>query len=256
MSAYIQFGSGKLFINPNAGNLAANPTPLKCLTIQDVSVDIAGDIKELKGSSQFPDDVAVADKKGTGKFSVGRKDLTMFNQIFFADVTVSGGISVVADEPHSIPATTPFTILIAPPNTGTFSTDLGVINATTGRALERVPSSPATGEYSVNETTGTYTLAAADEGIALTISYSYTTTTGATYQVNNQQLGYGPQVEMFLVDTYQPVSGLYSVIHLYAAKVSKISIGNKRVDYSMPEVDFSYFQNAGGRVIDMYSNVG
>jgi hypothetical protein len=255
MSAYIQFGSGKLFCNANSGNLAANPTPLKALSIQDVSIDISGDIKELKGASQFPDDVAVGDKKGTGKFSIGRKDLSMFNQIFFADVSVTGGVSVVADEPHTIPAT-PFTILIAPPSSGVFTTDLGVIYAATGRALTKVSASPATGQYSVNASTGTYTLASADEGLAITVSYSYTTTTGATYQVNNQSLGYGPQIEMFLVDTYQPVSGLYSVIHLYAAKVNKISIGNKRVDYSMPEVDFSYFQNAAGRVIDLYSNVG
>lgn len=256
MSAYIQFGSGRLFLNPNAGNLALNPTPLKALTIQDVSVDISGDIKELKGSSQFPDDVATGDKKGSGKFSMGRKDLSMFNQIFFADTVSTGGISVVADEPHSVPALTTFTITIAPPNTGVFTTDLGVVNALTGRAYEKVATGPVTGEYSVNVSTGVYTFAAADAGFAVTISYSYTTTTGATYQVNNQNLGYGPQIEMYLVDTYQPVSGLYSVIHLYAAKVSKISIGNKRADYSMPEVDFSYFQNAAGRVIDMYSNVG
>jgi hypothetical protein len=180
----------------------------------------------------------------------------MFNQIFFADVSTTGGVTVAADEPHSIPAGTPFTILIAPPSTGTFSTDLGVFNATTGLPYTRVASTPATGQYSVNQSNGTYTFAAADEGLAITISYSYTTTTGATYQVNNQNLGYGPQIEMFLVETYKPVSGLYSVIHLYAAKVNKISIGNKRVDYSMPEVDFSYFQNAAGRVIDLYSNVG
>jgi hypothetical protein len=257
MSAYIQFGSGKLFLNPNAGNLAVNPTPLKALTIQDVSIDISGDIKELKGASQFPDDVAVGDKKGTGKFSIGRKDLSMFNQIFFADISAAGGVSVSPDEAHSIPATTPFTITMAPPDTSVFANDLGVNYAGTGKAFTKVASGPTVGQYSVVIATGVYTFAAADEGVAVTISYSFTlSAAGATYQVNNQVLGWGPQVEMFLVDTYQPVSGIFSVIHLYAAKVSKVSIGNKRVDYSMPEVDFSYFQSASGRVIDLYSNVG
>src|SRR6185437_12142937 len=95
MSSYIQFVSGRLYLNPNAGNLPTNPTPVQGMTIQDVQVDISGEVKELKGASQFPDDVAAGDKKGSGKFSVGRKDLQMFNNIFFADVVSAGGVSVV-----------------------------------------------------------------------------------------------------------------------------------------------------------------
>jgi hypothetical protein len=253
MSAYLQFGSGRLYVNPNAGNLATNPTPLQGLTIQDVSIDISGDIKELKGASQFPDDTAVADKKGSGKFSIGRKDLTMFNQIFFADTVATGGTSVSPNEAHNVPASTPFTVTVTPPSTGTFETDLGVVYQATGKELQKLTTgTPTTGQYTVSA--GVYTFASADTGLAVLISYSYTlTATGALYQVNNQLLGYGPQCEFFLVDQYQPVSGVYNVIHLYAAKVNKITIGNKRADYSIPEVDFMFFQSASGRVIDMYS---
>lgn len=258
MSSYIQFGSGRLFLNATGGNLPANPTPMQALTIQDVQIDIAGDLKELKGASQFPDDVATGDKKGTGKFAVGRKDLQLFNQIFSADIVATGGTSVY---PNFSAVPTSNAVTITPPGSGTFETDLGVTYAGSGLALVKVASTPAVGQYSVSA--GVYTFAAGDAAAAagVVISYAYTLTTGNTYQINNQPLGYGPQVEMFLVDTYQPKNvgtssapiWEYNVIHLYAAKINKITLGNKRADYSIPEVDFAYFQNSAGKVIEMFS---
>ena len=258
MSAYIQIGSGRLYVRPTAGNLAVNPTPLQGFTVQDVSVDISGDIKELRGQNQFADDTATTDKKLTGKFGIGRKDLTMFNQIFFADTISTTGQSVSPNEPHTVPAMTAYTITVTPPASGTFQFDLGVYYTGTGIELIKVASSPALGQYSVNESTGIYTFAAADASADVTISYSYTMTThGATYQVNNQTIGYGPQIEVWIVDTYQSlvVSGanVYNVIRVYSAKVNKITIGNKRADYSIPEVDWAGFASASGRVLDMYS---
>ncbi len=259
MSNYIQFGSGRLFLVPTAANLPLNPTPAQVLTIQDVSIDISGEIKELKGASQFPDDTAVADKKGTGKFATGRKDLQLLNQIFNADTTYVGGTSVSPNEVHT-PVTS--TVTVVPPITGTFATDLGVTYLGSGKALVKVAATPAVGQYTVSA--GVYTFAVSDAAATagVVISYSYTvSSTGLTYQINNQVLGYGPQCEFFLVDQYQPVnSGTasapvfeYNVIHLFAVKVNKITIGNKRADYSMPEVDFSYFQNAQGKVMEMYA---
>lgn len=257
MAAYIQIGSGNLYVRPTAGNLAANPTPLQGFTVQDVSVDIAGDIKELRGQNQFPDDTATVDKKLTGKFGIGRKDLTMFNQIFSADTISTTGQSVVPNFAASIPAT-PFTVTITPPASGVFQFDLGVFFSATSIELIKVASAPVTGQYAVNEGTGVYTFAAADTLLGVSISYSYTVTTqGATYQVNNQTIGYGPQIEVWIVDTYQSktVSArqIYNVIRIYAAKVNKITIGNKRGDYSIPEVDWAGFASSSGRVLDMYS---
>lgn len=258
MSSYIQFGSGRLYVNPNAGNLAVNPTAVQGFTIQDVQIDISGEVKELKGASQFPDDVAAGDKKGTGKFGVGRKDLNMFNQIFFADIVETGGTSVV---PNFSAVPTSSAVTVTPPASGTFAADLGVQYAGSGISLTKVAATPTAGQYTV--ASGVYTFASGDTAATagVVISYSYTLTAGTTYQVNNQALGYGPQVEVYLVDTYQPKnSGTatapvyeYNVIHLYAAKVTKITIGNKRADYSIPEVDFSYFQAANGRVMDLYA---
>lgn len=258
MSSYIQFGSGKVFLVPTGGNLPSNPTAVQALTVQDVQIDIAGDLKELKGSSQFPDDVATGDKKGTGKFATGRKDLNMFNQIFSADIVVTGGTSVSPNESH-VPTSNAVTV--TPPGSGTFAEDLGVTYAGSGLALVKVAATPAVGQYTVSA--GVYTFAAGDAAAAagVIISYSYTLTGGTTYQINNQALGYGPQCELYLVDTYQPKNvgtasapvWEYNVIHLYAVKINKITIGNKRADYSIPEVDFGYFQNSAGKVMEMFS---
>ena len=257
MSAYIQIGSGRLFTRSTAGNLAVNPTPLQGFTVQDVSVDIDGTIKELRGQNQFPDDTATTDKKLAGKFGIGRKDLTMFNQIFFADVISTTGQSVSPNEDHTIPAT-PYQVTVTPPASGTFQFDLGVYYSGTGVELISVASGPTTGQYSVNTSTGVYTFAAADTTLGVTISYSYTLTGhGAVYQVNNQTIGYGPQIEVWIVDTYQSLTvssaQVYNVIRIYAAKVNKITIGNKRADYSIPEVDWMGFASSSGRVLDMYS---
>jgi len=144
------------------------------MTIQDAELDITGTIELLKGSYQFPDDAAVTDKKGTGKLTMGRKDLGMLNQIFFADISATGGNSVAPAEKHTI-AATPTTI--APPGTGTFYADLGVTLASNVNvAFTKVTGTAAANQYSV--TAGAYTFASADTGKDVLISYAYTTTSG------------------------------------------------------------------------------
>jgi hypothetical protein len=244
-----QFGSGRLFVNPIGGNLAANPTPQGVLTVQDISVDISVTLKELVGLNQYPDDIAPGEKKVSGKFSFGRNDLQLFNNIFFADTRSTGIKNIVPDEgPTAIP-TTPFQITVT--GSATFATDLGVINASTGAPMQRVASSPATGQYSV--ASGIYTFATADVGILVKISYVKTVAaSGATVQINNQIMGYGPIFELWLAETYQAVGGNNNGLHLYACRVSKFTQNLKNNDYMKPEIDFSAFANAAGQVGELF----
>src|ERR1700744_355512 len=115
---YIQFGSGLLFLNPNAGNLATDPTPVRPFTLQDVKFEQKGKIESLKGQYQYPDDTATGDKDGTFEFSMGRKDYFLLNQIFNADVVAAGGTSVALSPATAIPAT-PFHITPTIPGSGT-----------------------------------------------------------------------------------------------------------------------------------------
>jgi len=244
-----QFGIGALYINPVGGNLASNPTPYQMLTIQDVSVDIGQDLKELVGQYRFADDVAPGQMKITGKFTVGRIDIGMFNQLFFASTEIIGVKNIVSDEVHSIPAVTPFTVTVT--NSITFTTDLGVRYSSNGVALIRVASSPTTGQYSVSA--GVYTFAAADTGLGILISYVATVSaSGNTVQINQQLLGYGPVFELWLAESYQAVAGVNNGIHLFTCRASKLNRDLKNIDYEKPEIDFSAFANAAGQVAEFF----
>jgi hypothetical protein len=249
-----------LYLRPNAGNLAASPTPVKPFTIQDVKLGMKGKIEMLRGQNQYPDDTATGDKDGTFEFSMGRKDYFLLNQIFNADTVTVGGTSVALDSNVTILATLTPTY----PASGTFAEDLGVTwfkpGATTPIQMPLGSSTPAAGSY--YQTGGAYSFNAADvtTGGTVTIACSYTQTTiGSTFQVNNQGQGFGPAFEAFIVDQYQPVMSssipIYSAIRLYAAKISDVEMDNKRSGYATCSLKGSYYASANGRVIDLYSNV-
>lgn len=251
--SYIQLGSGLLILNPIGGNLATNPTAVKPVTLQDIKIEIKGTIKELMGQYQFPDDTGTVDKKGTFEFSMGRKDYFLLNQVFNADTVVVGGTTVAYNEAHSVPGSVAYTVTITPPSSGTFVEDLSVYYAT-GAQLQKVASgSEAAGKYSVNASTGVYTFASADASASVLISYAYSlSAAGATYQVNNQVQGYGPSFEAFILDSYQ--SG--GCTRLAQAKISDVSLNNKRADYAMVDLKGSFFASSTGRVMDLYSTNG
>lgn len=251
-STQFQFSTGVLWVTPVGGNQSANPTPQQIGTLQDASCDFSGDVKTLVGANQYPDDVAVGEKKVSGKFSYGRIDPQMLNQVFFADTVASGTTNNQWNEARSVPAASPFTITITPPDSGTFSSDLGVIyasGANAGVRFQKVASGPTVGQYSV--TAGVYTFSTTDADAAVWISYQYTVTTGQTFQINNQPMGYGPVVSLDFLWGYK--SGYQGVpnalgIHLYAARINKLSLAAKNTDYTKPEMDFMAFANAAGQV--------
>jgi hypothetical protein len=69
------FGAGALWGTPLTdafGAAIANPTPLLFGVLQDVSVDISADVKELYGQNSFPEAVARGKTKIAGKAKFGR----------------------------------------------------------------------------------------------------------------------------------------------------------------------------------------
>jgi hypothetical protein len=172
----LQFGSGVLWGIPTIGNLAANVTPQRFGTLQDVSVDISQKLVELMGANKGPDDVAPSDMKVTGKAGIGKLDINIYNHLFFANSVTTSATGFVPDEPHAVPATSAYTITVA--GSATFSKDLGVLyqatvaNGWNSTPLTRIPGgTPSLGEYTVSA--GVYTFAAADASAAVLISYNY-----------------------------------------------------------------------------------
>jgi hypothetical protein len=252
-----QLGAGRIFANPLGGNRAANPTPQFFGTCQDFSIEIDQKLEELRGVSQFPDDVGPTDRKISGKIGFGKIELATLNQLFFGDTSLAGVTAISALENHTIPSTTPYTITITPPESGVYAEDLGVIFGSAGglgTPLTKVAPT-ATAEYSVVVATGVYTFDVADAGKAVQISYNYAlASVGNTQEVNNQVIGFGPFFEMWCQLSYQvdvagyPTNGLW----LAQCRAGKLSSPLKRAGYMIQTLDIEAYSNSSGQVMEWF----
>jgi hypothetical protein len=256
-----EFGSGTLYGFPLSGGNAVNPTPMKFGTLQDVSIDISGDVKQLYGQKQFPEAVARGKSKITGKAKFAHINGKLLNDMFFGQIMGAGMKALAVDEAHLVPAT-PFQVVIAPPNSGVFVADSrgdqGVIYASgpnAGNPLTKIPSgTPAVGQYTVNTATGTYTFSAAANtaGATVVISYMYALpATGTQLNITNQLMGFAPVIQVLLGNFYN--NNQFNVL-LYSVIASKLNFATKQEDFILPEFDFEAFANASGQVMDIYSN--
>ena len=104
------FGSGTLWGYPVAGNLAANPTPIKFGTLQDINLEISGALKELYGQNQFAEAVARGKCKITGKAKFAQIVGKHVNDLFFGQTMNSGQKLTALDEAQPVPSGSPYTI--------------------------------------------------------------------------------------------------------------------------------------------------
>ena len=235
----LSFGSGNVFAVPVSG--ISDQTPVQFGTLQDVSVDFSFTMKDLMGQYQFPVATARSAGKITGKAKTANFSARMFNLVFGSAVTNTGQTNVSATEAGAVPATNPYTVTAA--NSATFVTDLGVVYASTGKAFAKVTSGPTVGQYSVNA--GVYTFAAADEGAAVLLNYTYTSTTGNKIAISNQLAGQQPTVKLVLNEGY---NSQFLEMELNAVIFSKLSLDFKNEDWTVPELDFSVFADAANNI--------
>ncbi|HLH29839.1 MAG TPA: hypothetical protein VKY31_01465 [Terriglobia bacterium] len=246
----ILFGSGTLIAKPVSGNLAANPTPMAVGILQDCQVEISREIKELYGQDQMPVAIAPAKHKMTAKAKFAQIFGKQWTDLVFGQSTATAYNAFSVSPSTAIP-TTPFQITPSIPGGGTFVEDLGVVNAATGLPFTRVASGPVAGQYSVNEGTGVYTFASADQvsGISVVISFIYTVSTGGVKMTfANQLMGYGPIFEANLVVAYNNQAAL---LRIFNCVCSKISLPTKNDDFVIPDFEFSAFANAAGNVFEI-----
>lgn len=237
------FGVGLLQFTPPG----ANPTPIGCGILQDVSVDFAQSVKELVGSRKVAEDIAESELKITGKAKFAQIQGAAI-AAFLAGSTQATGTTIGAlNEVATIPAT-PFTVTTA--HASTYVENLRVFNATTGLEMTRVASSPATGQYSVNTSTGVYTFASADAGSIVWISYSYTSTGGQTVSFSNQLMGQGTTFTLTLYNIYSTYS--YG-IKLWAVVFPKFSLAFKNTDYTMADLEFQAYSDPQSRIFSQYT---
>lgn len=240
------FGSGILWGTPLTeadGDAVANPTPLIFGTLQDTDLDFKFELKELHGQNQF----AVAVGRGKGSVSCKAKFADIragfLSTIVFGQALTDGLTSMVYDTVGAAIPGTPYEITVTPPSSGTWAADLGVIDSTTGRAMTRVASAPATGQYAV--AAGVYTFAAADTTKVVYISYRYTATSTVAKRMtfNNLPMGYAPT---FRADFYGPYLGKSCVLTLNSCISEGIKLTSKNDDFSVPDCGFRAFADAAG----------
>lgn len=234
----LAFGSGSVW----GINTAANSTPARFGVTQDISLDFTATTKPIFGQNNLPFSVAKASLQTKGKITMGQINGRVINELFFGGSSATGQSIAVDSESGTVPST-PYQITVA--NGATFQTDLGVVGVISGTPLTRVASSPATGQYSVNTTTGVYTFASADTGLAMKISYTYTTTGGNSFTVS--------QVAMGVANTFKtvcslPYNGQKMSITLNACVSSKLSIATKLEDFTKPAFEFDAFADGSGNL--------
>jgi hypothetical protein len=242
------FGSGILWGTPltdASGAAIANPTPLIFGTLQDTDLDIKFELKKLHGQNQFA--VAVGRGKGSisGKAKLADIRAAFLETIVFGVAGSAGTTSMVYDTVGSAVPTTPFQVTVTPPSSGTWAADLGVIDSTTGRAMTRVASAPAAGQYTV--AAGVYTFNTGDVGKVVYISYRYTATSTVARKMNISSLpmGYAPQ---FRADFYGPYQGKSAVLTLNNCISDGFKLTAKNDDFSVPEMGFEAFADSAGVV--------
>jgi hypothetical protein len=254
----LSFGAGIVWAFPTSGQLGANPTPVEVGTVQNVKLTISADIKSLFGLNSFPVDSGIGKRSIKGSVEYGQISGQFINQILFgaggSQASTNQGVTSYR-ELWAVPATTPFTVSVT--NSATFTEDGGVMyNGLTsagaagtysaGYQLERISSgTPATGQYSVSA--GVYTFAAADDGLGVWITYSYTKASGAgqTFTVTNTPMGNGPILGLQLPLPYES-TGLAQLdrgIYLPNVRFGKLDWTSKLDDYTMYSSDFEAFVN-------------
>ncbi len=141
------FGSGRLY---GTRNDVAGGTPREFGVLQGVKLDFEFTTKPLQGSNQWPVFIA----RGEGKLSVTAETAelsgSIIGELFFGIAPVAGQLALAAAENHNVPAETTYIATIAPPNSGVFAGDEGVIyaaGANAGEPLEQVAAAPTQGQY-------------------------------------------------------------------------------------------------------------
>ncbi|WP_315871440.1 hypothetical protein [Pseudomonas sp. JV449] len=233
----IAFGSGLFYATPLMdayGNAISVPTPILLGIMQEASVDLSFDSKELFGSEQFAVDAARGQGKLTGKAKSAQISLLQWNQLVFGQTLTTGQVLVHhSTEPTAVPAGA--TITVDPPAGGTLSGDLGV----------RVLSAPIAGQYTFDAATGEYAFAAADVAKSVFIDYRYTVTTGKSLSVKNLPMGDMPVFQGELVLKYKGKTVYVRVPNFVS---NKLGIATKQDDYTIPDFEFTGYADEFGEV--------
>ena len=200
------FGAGIMWGTPLTdayGNALTNQAPLIFGTLQDVSVDISADVKELYGQLQFPQTVGRGKAKIQCKAKTAQIYGAIFNSLFFGQTLNDGAFTMQYDTVGATISGTPYIIAPQPAGNGTWDHDLGVISGITGVPMKKVAAGPTTGQYSLT-------------GAAIGATCSYATNvmtctvipTNGTFQVGQSVVSAGVAAGTYITSLGTGTGGL------------------------------------------------
>lgn len=237
-STVLNFGNGGIYSTNVGGPTISNAEPIRIATITEASANYTKKGVGLKGNYEFFEDMASADAELKGDFTTGRLDANALNQMLFAD-QYAAGANLLRDFKDTYTASavgsppTAGTFTVAPPNSGTWVSDLGLWYATPTNnnsfsQLQFLSSgTPSQGQYTVSN--GEYTVSVADAGKSFIVSYVYSITGGHTLSITNQLMGNNrPVVKLYFA---MPYSGDNDLI-VNTARITGMMIPEKRDDYT------------------------
>ena len=243
----LNFGAGALYATRND---IANQTPMQFAALQDVTWDLSFEEKPLMGTNQFPITVARGQAKWAGKAKFGTVSAQLLNSLFFGQTLATGQTLAAINEPHTLASSTTTQTAYAT-NSSTFKADEGVSYAgPLGLPLTMTTGTPAaSGQYKVS-TTGLYTFSSTESAIVW-FNYLYTTSTGETVTLTNQLLGTTPTFSGVFRNR-DPLTGLYNTLVINKMTCSKLTLGSKTSDFTIPEMDLTIMDDGTGN-IGLYS---
>lgn len=241
MGKQFAFGSGSCF----GVNTTANSTPERFGALQNISLDISFTLKELYGQNNFPLTVARAAGKITFKAASASFQARQFNDLVLGGTLSAGQTATALDEAGTVPTPAgPYTITSA--NAANYIADMGVVDYATGLSMVKVASTPATGQYSVNVSTGVYTFAAADAGKVVRLNYTYSVSgSGQKIAIAQSLMGVAPTFSLLLSSTY---NGQQLNLYLNACVASKLAMATKTEDFTIPDFEGQAFADASGNI--------
>lgn len=238
------FGPGILWVTRTD---VANSTPFNIGFINEFSIDISFETKQLYGQKQFPLLVARGTAKTSGKMKAATLSGSALNTVLLGGTWTAGTQYDATSSPATAIPTTPFQITPTVPSSGTFDTDLGVVNAATLEPLTLVTGTPSAGQYA--HSAGVYTFSSADNisgiSVIITFAYHYSSAAGQSQTILNNDIGTTPT---FQLDYKTTLYGATYYLRLFNAIGSKTALAHKITDFTMPEYDFEFFANASQQI--------
>ena len=247
----IVFGAGAMFGTPLTdayGNPITTASPIRFSAMQEMALSFDAELKTLHGEKTFALVVAKGKTKVTGSVKAAKIFGSALNSLYFGTGMTAGTMTAIySDEVGtSIPASSPYTITPTLPNSGTAVDCLGVLDAS-GAPMTRVSSAPATGQYSYSA--GTFTFAAADTGLTVypSLSYSYTLAAAKRIDLTNTMMGSMTSFKAHIQTVFQGKRALVILENVTAKKLDLLA--TKLDDFAIPSFDFECATNAAGTSI-------